>query len=63
MYLSYLPRIKKFGLPPSVSFLVDRNVHDEESLPLVSVSKGCTFFFKVWIDVYNNIIPKEEFLS
>ena len=33
--------IIKFG-PPPASCPVNRNVNDEESLPLVSVSKGCT---------------------
>ena len=40
--LSYLPYIKYCGLPVSVSCPVYRNVNDEECLPLVSVSKGCT---------------------
>ena len=39
-YPIYLPCIKKFGLPSSVSCPVDRNVNDEECLPLASVSKG-----------------------
>ena len=39
--LSYLPWIKYFGLPVSVSCPVYGNVDDEESLPLVSVSKRC----------------------
>ena len=42
LQLSYLPCIKYIGLPVSVSCPVYRNVNDEESLPLVSVSKGCT---------------------
>ena len=50
MYLSYLPCIKKFDLPPSASCPVNRNVNDEERLPLVSVSIGVNisffFFFK-----------------
>ena len=38
--LSYLPCIKYFGPPVSVSCPVYRNINDEECLPLVSVSKG-----------------------
>ena len=34
VYLSYLPCINKFGLPPSASCLVDRNVNDKECLNL-----------------------------
>ena len=45
MYLRYLPCIKKFGLPTSASYSVNRNVNDEECLLLVSVSKGCTSLF------------------
>ena len=43
----YPALIKKFGLPPSASCLVRRNVKDERCLPLVLVSKECTslFFF------------------
>ena len=37
--LSYLPRIKYFGLPVSFSFLAYGNVNKEECLPLVSVSR------------------------
>ena len=42
MHLRYLSCIKKFSLPSSASCPVNRNVKDEEYLPLVSVSKGCT---------------------
>ena len=45
VYLSYLPCIKKFGLPPSASCPVHRNVRNKECLPLVSVSKGRTSLF------------------
>ena len=40
--LSYLPCIKVVGVPVSVSSPVERNVNDQECLPLVSVLKGCT---------------------
>ena len=40
--LSYLPCIKYFGLPVSVSCPVDGNVIEEERLPLALVSKGNT---------------------
>ena len=40
--LSYLLYINKFGLPPSASCPVNRNVNDEECHPLVSASKRCT---------------------
>ena len=45
MYLNYLRCVKKFGLPPYASCLVNRNVKDEECLPSVSVSNGCTDLF------------------
>ena len=45
MYLSYVSCIKKFGLPPSASCPANRNVNDEECLPLVSVWKRCTSLF------------------
>ena len=35
MYLRYLLCIKKFGLLPSASCLVNRNVTDEKCLPLI----------------------------
>ena len=35
--LSYLPCIKYFDQPISVSFPIERNVHDGECLPLVSI--------------------------
>ena len=47
MYVSYLLSIYKFGLPPSASSPVNRNVNDEESLPFMSVSKDCTSVFEV----------------
>ena len=47
LYLSYLLCINKFGLPPTASCPVNRNVNDKECLPLVSVSKGCTSVFEV----------------
>ena len=44
-----------------------KNVNDKECIPLVSVSKGCTFiysffffFFKVQNDVHMNKILREE---
>ena len=40
--LSYLPCIMWFDLPVSVSCPVYRNVNDEESLSLVSISNGST---------------------
>ena len=61
MYLSGLSCIKKLGRPPSASCPVNRNVNEEESLPLVLVSKRCTsffffflLFFEVEIDVHVN---------
>ena len=39
---SYLPLIKYFGRPVSVTWPVLRNVNDEESLTLISVSKERT---------------------
>ena len=45
--LSYLPSIKYFGLPVSVSCPVYSKVNGEESLPLVSVSKGCTSLLRI----------------
>ena len=45
MYLSYLPCIRKFGLPYYVSCPVIRNVNDEKYFPLVSVSKQYTSLF------------------
>ena len=47
MYLSYLPCINRFGLIPSASCPVNSNVNDEECLPFVSVSKGCTSVLEV----------------
>ena len=47
MYLSYLSCISRFGLPPSDSFPVNRNVNDEECPPLVTVSKGINLLFEV----------------
>ena len=38
----------------SVSRLVERNVNDEDSLPLVSVSKGCASLLSVENDVHMN---------
>ena len=59
MYLRYLSCIKKFGLPPSASCPVNRNVNDEECLPLVSVSKGCVSVFQVQSHVHiNKILEK-----
>ena len=43
--LSYLPSIKWFDLPASVSCPAYRKVNGKECLPLVSVSKGCTTLF------------------
>ena len=59
--LSYLPCIKCFGLPISVSCPVYGNVKDDESLPLVSVSKGCTSLLSVQSDVHMNQKRREEF--
>ena len=39
--LTYLPCIKYFGLPISISFPAYRKVSNEEHLSFVSVSKGC----------------------
>ena len=52
--LSYLPCIKHFALPISVSCPVDRNANDVESLPLVSASKVFTPFLWVQNDVHMN---------
>ena len=49
MYLSYLLCINKFVLPPYASCPVNRNVNDDEYLPLVSVSKGRTLLLKLRI--------------
>ena len=43
--LSYLPSINKFGLPPSVSCPVNRNVNEEECLLLGISLKGYTSLF------------------
>ena len=40
--MSTTKSINKFSLQPSPSCPVSRNVNNEECLPLVSVSKGCT---------------------
>ena len=45
MYLSHCSCINKFLLPPTASCPVNRNVNDEECLPLVSVSKGMSICF------------------
>ena len=59
MYPSYLLCISKFGLPPSASCQVNRNVNDEECLPLVSVSKGCNLSLKFRITfTLTNFIEK-----
>ena len=63
MYLSYLLCINKFGLPPSASCPVNRNVNDEACLPLVSVSKRCRFVFEVWNHVHINKIRREVLTS
>ena len=52
--LVYLPGIMYFGLPVSVSCPVNRNVNDEECLPLVSASRGCTSLLSVQNDVHMN---------
>ena len=61
--LRYLPCIKYFGLPVSVTFPVNRNVNDEECLPLVSVSKGCASLLQAHNDVHLNPEHREQFLS
>ena len=63
MYLSYLLCINKCGLPPSSSCPVNGNVNDEQCLPLVSVSKGCTSVLEVEDHVHINNILREEFTS
>ena len=52
--MSYLACTKYFGLPISVSRPVERNVNDEECLPLVWVSKGCVSLLLVQNDVHMN---------
>ena len=54
MYLSDLLYINKFGLPPCAICQVNRNVDDEECLPLVSVSRGCRSSFVVENHVHIN---------
>ena len=63
MYLSYLLCINKFGLPSSVSCPGNRNVNDEECLPLIWVSKGCTSVLEVRNHFHMNKILREEFTS
>ena len=63
MYLSYLLCINKFGLPPSASCPVNRNVNGEECLPVVSVAKGYASVFAAYSHVHINNILGEEFTS
>ena len=51
MYLSYLPGINKFCLPPSASCPVDRNTTNEECLLLQSFQRDVHLFFQVKNDV------------
>ena len=51
---SYLPCIKYFDRPVSVSCPVYRNVNDEECLSVVSVSNGCASLLLVQVDVHTN---------
>ena len=62
MYLNCLLCIM-LGLPPSASCPVNRNVNDDECLPLVSVSKGCISVFEVQNHVHIKKILREEFAS
>ena len=52
MYLSYLSCIKKFGLPPSPSSQVKRNVNDEECLPRYRFQSDDHLFFEVQNDIH-----------
>ena len=61
--LSYFQCNKYFGLPISVSCLVKKNANDEESVPSVSVSKGCTSRLFVRNNVHMNQKRREELLS
>ena len=61
--LSDLPCIKYFGLPVSVSCPICRNVNDEQCLPLVSVSQGCTSLLSAANGDDRNHTQTEEFLS
>ena len=64
MYLRYPSSIKKFARPPPASRPVNRNVNDEECLPLVSVLKGWTSLFsEVLNDVHITKILRKELLS
>ena len=54
LQLNYLPCIKNFCLPVHFNTPVYRNVIDEESLPLVSVSKECTSLLQLRNDVHVN---------
>ena len=56
MYPRYLSCFNKFGLTPSASCPVNRNVKDKECLSLVSVLKGCTcIYVSLFLKVYNDI--------
>ena len=46
MYLSYLPCINKFGLPPSASCPVNRSVNDEECLIWYRFQRDVHLFLK-----------------
>ena len=45
-YLRYLPCIKKFGLPPSASCPVNRNITSEECFHLESFQRDVHLFLK-----------------
>ena len=62
MYLSYLPGIKKFGLPPSDSCPVNRNITNEECLLLESFQRDVHLCFEVWNDVTLTKYFRDEFL-
>ena len=63
LILNYLPCIKCFGLPISVSFPVYRNVSEDECLPLAAVSKGCASVLSVYNDVHMNQKRRDKSLS
>ena len=55
--------IKYFSLPVSVGCLVYRKANDEESLPLVSVSKGYAYLLSVQKNAHMNQKRRGELLS
>ena len=62
MYLSHLPCINMFGLPPSASCPVYRNVNDEESSFGIGL-KGMYICFGSLESRSHNKILREEFTS